>query len=110
MGDITTVDFAGQTMAWVHQNWMLGVVLVTKCLLDCSADGITTTPQDSVAEEKLLTAAQNAKNLVVFSGSGLSAGSGGILQVCNRVSSTRWSLISTAQPLTVLAKCRHVNF
>lgn len=48
-------------------------------MLACSAEGITTSPPDSATQEKLLTLAKNVKNLVVFSGSGLSAGSGQLL-------------------------------
>lgn len=49
---------------------------VIRCLTDCSAEGITTSPQDNAAQEKLLALARTAQKLVVFSGSGLSAGSG----------------------------------
>ena len=71
----------GSYVPMIHRCVMLGG-LYSQSVFDCSADGVTTTPQDSAAQEKLLAVAQNAKNLVVFSGSGLSAGSGGTPQVC----------------------------
>lgn len=42
----------------------------------CSCDGVTTSPLENKGQETLLNLASTCSKLVVFSGSGLSAGSG----------------------------------
>ena len=42
----------------------------------CSCDGVMTSPSEDKGQESLLSLASNCSKLVVFSGSGLSAGSG----------------------------------
>ena len=57
------------------------VLLHIRCLLTsvklwCSADGLTSSPSEDKGQENLLSLAKGYQKLVVFSGSGLSAGSG----------------------------------